>query len=359
MKIFEKVKCDSGRRRIYLCGIQIASYRRKSKIREFTYFDYSFSLASPHGAGENSLLYYLELIQLPCVQEFNPYAFSYFSNKFKSIGIALIETLPKSDPNKMNLFRPMIILMRDPIELLTSIFNFTENYAFSSIPSHERTLKECIIAIINNGHCLLKPISERFTNYSEVIVIGTHDIRQENVKNTMRNLAEKLGGKYTQEIDDELLVTHSHTARIWYDFSVFNMAGINVKIFPKNNVASYSARSIKWRNADFSPLTSDYDILYKDVWYSVVKFDDKERTQPYNDDVIKRKIQKNLDLFEMHETLYNKYKITPEDLIKEINADPDFREQVINAYKPDAELVEKFDPGHTQQWKYWQKILEN
>ena len=111
MKIFEKTKSDNGRRRIYFCGIKIASYTKKeNRLSNLTYFDYSFSLVSPHGAGETSLQYYLELIQLPCVYEGNPFTYSYFSNTFESIGIAVTQEHPARDSIQLNLVRPMIIL---------------------------------------------------------------------------------------------------------------------------------------------------------------------------------------------------------------------------------------------------------
>ncbi len=238
-----------------------------SKIEQKKYFTPDYYVVAPHGAGMQSLIYYLYLLNIPTTYWWEQdQRFEELRNKYEYCGFLLASSLSGGGEEPFPLYlqaeKPVFWLLRDPVSLVTSVMNLNIGttilknldaswHLFAPETCRAHHWNDLHTAIIDGEDDFpLVDMLYRLKNFKNLTIFDVSDLFPDKVMDTMQDIYTKVTLKshsHMSIFEDKLKISYNNfESRLWrfgHDFSIKENENItfNVRIFPKR-IADYRAQ---------------------------------------------------------------------------------------------------------------------
>lgn len=339
-----------------------------------------FYFIAPHGTGALSFLYYIVYLGCPSSNHESDYK----DGKKTPIFYPVPKTLSISARGlSLDRFflgkhlnygaKKVIQLIRDPVEIITSVINWYISSAVCCGTTHGINIKilnnyskiEFIMSFFNIM-CMFTSMRNCIDYKNSTLFIDTSEICAEHIKNTMFNVSNYLNTKYNSILDIICQISYnSFSNRIWKWQPIKNFIGGqigsyigNISIYP---TVLHDFHANYWSRAKIIDV-----FIHKDEEYTVSMpekyFYERGKITRENiwDNSKRESMYTALDIWmaqkEVAEQLYKKYAMTPEETIALICSNPRFHSRFMRLMEHEISLPLKEVPQKVERWTHFHSL---
>lgn len=347
---------------------------------ELSSFIPDFYLLAGHGCGRMSFLYYLSLIGAPSSRNMRA-----IINKSPKIGFPIAKTiniyrrgitcdraLQEIGPISFGDCKQKIIqIIRDPIDQLTSFINYCilNSICASPIWQFDVLLDNGKISIIKkyiHAICYFASLRKMVQSTNRTLYIDTNELHKYAIYDTMKAIQKFLilpnSDLSTLPFDvssgsaDNMIWGYQQQLGISID-SAWNDIK-NIAIFPErihdiyvnNWKRSFILDIIEYNNEKYIVSIPEHLYYQRGAITRSGIWDDEKKES------LKRVIDIFLNKIEFYKTLYSKYSITWEDMIRIIRNNSSFLSEFANIMKEETSLIRKDAPKKLEAWTHFNSL---
>ena len=333
---------------------------------------YNFCIVSPHGVGLQSFLYYLSKLNLWGSQWYNQISHLQQLNAIHKLTGITIDNIYKCKEFKNQLTRkvPVFWLVRDPIEIITSVVNMGIGHNIvismdkSTTAQPLATPQERIVQAVTDQRVTNLEFSAQFRllqNYGVVKIFDVKDLLPDRVVGTMTEVANTF--RLPMNIPDEILkISYNHFSnRIFRHYADIQLHTDlpTSQLFPEKVYDFFTYKTFNHRFVQTVGHNNKSYAIVTSVPHNEVEETQNKLKRKINLEALANTIQIREEICLKLTELYNERKISSEDTLNFLLENQQLRTILLNKLNKGLVLVGDHKKNYAENWKYYNKFVDN